>query len=105
MKQLQNAVYDLPKTHRKDAICRMPPGVRRELLDYMVNQSTSVPCLNHPKVNQCLQRRVRGQDSFTRGTDIRTLKLVHKTTYQVQLRIRHLRMYTKAQDRIDIAIQ
>lgn len=105
LKRLQNAICDLPKPHRKLAISRMSPKLRRELLDYMVNQSTSMPCLDQPKVNQSSSRRVRGQDSFTRGTDIRALKLVHKTTYQVQLRIRHLRMYTKAQDKIDIAIQ
>jgi len=105
MKRLQSAVYDLPKTHRKVAISRMPLRVRKELLEYMIKQSTSVPCVSQPKVNKCLPRRVRGQDSFTRGTDIRTLKFVHKTTYQVQLRIRSLRMYTKAQDKLDIAIQ
>jgi curved DNA-binding protein CbpA len=105
MNQLQIAMQGLPAAHRKAAISRMAPSMRRELLQYMSNEKASAPCSKLPKVKPPLARRVRGQDSFTRGTDIRTLKFVHKTAYQVQLRIRHMRMYTKAQDSIDTAIQ
>jgi curved DNA-binding protein CbpA len=105
MNRLHIAMQDLPATHRKAAISRMPLSLRRELLVYMSNEKASAPCSKLPKVKLPLARRVRGQDSFTRGTDIRTLKFVHKTAYQVQLRIRHMRMYTKAQDSIDTAIQ
>lgn len=105
MNHLQIAMQDLPAAHRKAAISRMPPSLRRELLEYMSNEKASAPCSKLPKVKPPLARRVRGQDLFTRGTDIRTLKFVHKTAYQVQLRIRHMRMYTKAQDSIDTAIQ
>lgn len=105
MEQLQTALQDLPKgSHRKAAICRMPPHVQKELLKHAVNRNGSMPNSKGSKVKRS-PARVRGQDSFTRGTDIRAIKHLHKTTYQVQLRIRHLRMYTKTMDSFDTAIQ
>lgn len=105
LEQLRTAVQALPAPQRRVAITQMPQNVRAELLEYMINDK---PCAPHPTAtpttNKNSPRKVRGWNSQTRGTDVRAVKHLHKTSYQAQLRIRHLRMYTRAQDDIADAL-
>lgn len=87
---------------RRDAIVQMPNTVRNELMAYMSSQKA-----NGPDTDASAQNKKRAQKHFearSRGTGIRTLQHIHKTSYQVQLRIRHLRMETKAQADFETAI-
>lgn len=103
LEHLRAAVQALPVRERKAGISRMPRNVRANLLTYMVSNTL---CKLHPEPRFCKYgpRRVRAWNSQMRGTDVRAVTRTHKTTYQAQLRIRHLRMYTRSQDDINTAV-
>mmetsp|Transcript_62217 Transcript_62217/g.110629 ORF Transcript_62217/g.110629 Transcript_62217/m.110629 type:complete len:459 (-) Transcript_62217:168-1544(-) len=104
LEHLRAAVHALPVPHRKAMISRMPQDVRAELLTHMISDITSKQGPAPPRLIKHGPKRVRGWESQTRGTDVRAVTRMHKTTYLAQLRLRHLRMYTRAQDDIEAAV-
>lgn len=102
VEHLRVTLQDMTPLQRRAAIPDMPLHVRNELLAYMTSQHVSPPCAAAAQDSKkSTQKR---SASWSRGTDVRTLKYIHVTSYQAQLRIRHLRMYTSAQADIETAI-
>lgn len=52
-----------------------------------------------------MEKEVVQNAVFSRGTDVRCIKGLHMTRYQAQLRINHLRMYTREVADIETAIK
>lgn len=104
--QLRNALQALVPAQRKSAIMQMAPRVREELLAHMSSQQTlhEAAAATSPGGEKNVRKRGGQGNSWCRGTDIRAVRHMHKTIYQVQLRLRHLRMYTRGQVDIDTAI-
>jgi len=104
---------------RKASIEHMPRPVREELLGFMsshrTSNATSKP-VNHEDKKTKRQVSVQVQDrqikqqmpvqvkGWSRGTDVRTIQYAHQKSYQAQMRIRHLRMYTRIQTHFQTAI-
>lgn len=102
VEHVRAALQGMTATQRRDAIVQMPNAVRNELMKYMKTHKT-----NGPDADAAAQSRKSAQKNFeawSRGTGIRTLQHIYKTSYQVQLRIRHLRMETKAHADFETAI-
>lgn len=104
LEHLRATVHALPVPRRKEMIRCMPQDLRAELLNHMIRHSTSNVYPAPEQMSKQGPRRVRGWESRTRGTDVRAVKRMHKTTYLAQLRLRHLRMYTHARDDIEVAV-
>jgi hypothetical protein len=107
LESLRAAVQALPMCFRKAAITEMPRDVRTNLLTHMLSQGASVSSVSGPglhRLGQSSVTRAKRHHSWTRGTDVRALKRATATTYQAQMRIRHLRMYTRAQSILDAAV-
>lgn len=99
--KLRYILQELSADLRRSAITRMPACVRSELLSHMNCQPS---CMHNTVPGTAKCKRVARSSSWSRGTDVRSLIHIHKTSYQAQLRIRHLRMYTCAQADFDIAV-
>jgi len=104
LEQLRNALQDMAPVHRRPEIAQMPLHVRTELLKYMSCQDAPVIMLGAAQTRKKVQRQAVPREFKSRGTDVRTLKYIHKTTYQAQLRVQHLRMYTRAQPDLGMGI-
>jgi len=106
LEQLQTALQDLAPVERRAAMAQVPTHIRKELLSYMsCKHASAPPAMPAATESKNNVRRHRGQDgSWSRGTDVRTIHHTHKTSYQAQLRIRHIRMYTRPQADLDTGI-
>jgi len=101
LERLRYILQELSADLRRSAITRMPACVRSELLNHMNCQPS---CMHNTVPGTAKCKRLARSSSWSRGTDVRSLIHIHKTSYQAQLRIRHLRMYTCAQADFDIAV-
>lgn len=101
LKQLRSTLQDLAPTQRREAIAQMPQHLRKKLLAYMSGPQTAGSTTNERSGTHKQHLR---EEPWSRGTDVRTLVHTHTTSYQVQMRIRHLRMYTRSQGDLDMAI-
>jgi hypothetical protein len=95
-------LQDMTPPQRRAAITEMPAAVRNELMTYMSSQEPSPARADTARDSE--KSTPKQSKSWSRGTCVRTLKHIHKTSYQAQLRIRHLRMETRAQADVDSAI-
>lgn len=106
--QLCTTLWCLAPADRKTAIAQMPLHVRKELLAHMSHRhafkTTSTNSAEECKKRHQKQEGQKNDTAWSRGTDVRTIKNVHQVSYQAQLRIRHLRMYTHSQADLDTAI-
>jgi len=100
------ALRDMNPLQRRIEIAHMPPHVRMELLAYMSSHHDAFVAVSSPVAPAKKSALKLGgqQASLSRGTDVRTIKRIHKNSYQAQLRIRNLRMYTRAEADIEIAL-
>lgn len=105
LQQLRVALQALPAVQRRAAIMQMSVSVRTELFKHMSRSDAPDDDVT-AQVGSARGVKVRSRpaDSWSRGTDIRAMKRNHNTIYQVQLRLRHLRMYTRGQGDIESAI-
>lgn len=104
--QLRTTLHDLAPMHRRSAIAQMPLQVRTELLAYMSCHHASAP-ISAPAAtdgHKNVDNETNQGSPWSRGTDVRTMRHIHKTSYHAQLRIQHLRMYTRSEADFDTAI-
>lgn len=103
---LRVALQDMTPLQRRIAIAHMPPQVRTELLAYMSCHHDASASVSTPLAldKRGVQKLAGLRASLSRGTDVRTIKHIHKNSYQAQLRIRHLRMYTRGEANIETAL-
>jgi len=101
MEHVRVALQDMTPRQRQAAIVDMPATVRKELLAYMSRYLSPHRANTAPDSKKNTQKC---SVAWSRGTGVRTLKHIHKTSYQPQLRIRHLRMQIHAQADFDKAI-
>jgi curved DNA-binding protein CbpA len=107
LERLRAALQDLEPPQRRAQIADMPKHVRSELLAYMSHHAA--PLLESEietnTNNGKKPHKPRCKDEvWSRGTDVRAITGLHKTSYQAQLRIRNLRMYTHCHADLDRAI-
>jgi len=107
LENLRAALQDLEPRQRRAQIADMPKHVRSELLAYMSHHTApSVESdieTNTHNGKKAHKPRCEGE-VWSRGTDVRAITGLHKTSYQAQLRIRNLRMYTHCHADLDRAI-
>jgi curved DNA-binding protein CbpA len=102
---MRATLQDLSAAQRRTEIAHMPVRIRSELLAFMSRQRS--PDLSSQAHKKKTKRKPPGNTQHgacSRGTDVRTIKHAQKTSYQAQLRIRHLRMYTRSQAKIETAL-
>jgi hypothetical protein len=103
LEQLRAILQELDPIRRRAAVEEMPPHVRKDLLVYM-SDPAALPSssASHTKHNN--RKRTYQNEAWSRGTDVRTFKRVHAVSYQVQLRLRGLRVYTRVLPDFNTAI-
>lgn len=87
---------------RRAAITALPQRVSQALLAFMEapqREAEALPSRKRRAELNCDD----GQCKTARGTDVRVIHNIRGTTYKVQLRLQHLRMYTCAQTSIEAA--
>lgn len=106
LKMLRDTLQHYSPTQRRTAISQMPTDVRSELLACMSGKYAHEHVGNASKTSEKVQAQQKEPhvSSWYRGTDVRTVKHVHKTTYLAQLRLRNLRVYTRAQTDFGVAV-
>lgn len=102
LEQLRAILQAMAPSQRCEAITGLTPSVRSALFRFMVSQPTLIDLKTAPSVGRAGGRK---RALTSRGTDVRTVRNLHTTTYHAQLRIRHLRLYTRAHADIETAIK
>lgn len=100
---LRKALQDLTPTQRKHELAIMTREMRNQLLLHMSTHPQPRATQERKRQNTCNPATKTG-DAQSRGTDVRTLRHIHNTSYQAQLRVQHLRFYTRAVPDIDTAL-
>lgn len=101
LEHVRVALQNMKPQQRQAAIHEMPAAVRNELLAYMGRYLP--PHIANATLDSKKHTQKRSV-AWSRGTGVRTLKYIHKLSYQPQLRIRHLRIETHAQADFDKAV-
>lgn len=100
---LRKALQDLTAIQRKQELANMTRQMRNQLLLHM-STNTQPQATQDRKCQNIRNPAAKTGDSQSRGTDVRTLRHIHNTSYQAQLRLQHLRFYTRAVPDINTAL-
>lgn len=105
LERLRVILQSMTKDLRHAAIMGMDPCVRSALLAFMGTPQQQPVTMHSMSKRKTVRKKCANNTSFSRGTDVRSIKRLHVVRYQAQLRMQYLRVYACPQADIEIAIK